>query len=134
MPKGFSPYACVYTRANTSDGGRRFFPLTGTREAAPIKLVLRQFEIWAMTGDTKVEPALQVADTEEGWPDAATYTRIGSLTGTADGFYVSSGFDDISASLVKAYVRFGVIVRNNTSGSPKTELCWVRGRFDVRSC
>jgi hypothetical protein len=40
MPrKGFSSFATVYTRASTASGERRFFPLTGLRDAAEVKSV-----------------------------------------------------------------------------------------------
>jgi hypothetical protein len=132
MPrKGFSGFATVYTRASTASGERRFFPLTGLRDAADIKSVHWQLDVWALTGDLLLERAFQEGDDPESWPSASTFTVIGATTATADGLTAGSGYENVT--LAKSNMRFGVAVRNNQSGA-RIELCWVSGRFDTRSC
>ena len=132
MPrKGFSGFATVCTRASTATNERRFFPLTGLRDAADVKSVPAQLDVWALTADLLLEPAFQEGDDAESWPSASTFTVIGSMTATADGLSAASGYDAVT--LNKSNVRFGVAVRNNQSGA-RIELCWVSGRFDTRSC
>lgn len=130
--KGFSPEATVFTKPGTADGDRRFFPLTGPRNSAECAAVLAMILIYALTGDMLFQLAYQESDNTEIWPDATTFTRIGTTSATGGPAYSNAAFEAIT--LTNMYVRFGILVRNNSGNPPKIELCWVSGRFDTRSC
>lgn len=131
---GFSDYQCIYTRASTNDTSRRFFPSTGQpRLASSIKAVRCQADVYNMTGDCYIQFAYQESDDPDNWPsaDVANCTVIGATTITTDGILAGTSFEALT--LTKAYVRFGVVIRNNNAGSPKYELVWVATRFDTRT-
>lgn len=77
--------------------------------------------------------AFQESDDAEVWPGASTFTVIGTTTITVDGLTGGNGgFEAIT--LGKAFVRFGMVIRNNNAGTPKYEFVWVATRFDTRAC
>lgn len=130
--KGFSADRTVFTKPGTADGDRRFFPLTGPRESAECAAVLAVILIYALTGDMLFQLAFRASDNPEMWPDATTWTRIGTTSATGGPSYTNAAFEPIT--LTSPYVRFGVLIRNNNGNPPKIELCWVAGRFDTRGC
>lgn len=133
MPRrGYSPEVTVFTKPGTAGGDRRFFPLTAPRESADCALVLAVIQIYALTGDIYFEIGFQESDSADLWPDAGTFTRIGTTNAVAGPTYSNAAFEAITLS--KPLVRFGIVVRNNTGNPPKIELCWVSGRFDTRAC
>ena len=134
MPRrGFTAYQTLYTRASINDASRRFFPSEGpARPSAGIKSVRAQADVYNMTGDVYLQFAFQESDDTENWPAADSFTVIGATTITQDGIAAGAGFENIT--LIKANVRFGVVIRNSQSGTPKYEFVWVATRFDTRSC
>ena len=131
--KGFSRFQCIYTRASTADNQRRFFQSDmPVLPGADLKTVHCQAYVWNQTGDLYLQFAFQETDDPENWPAADTFSVIGAATITADGVSSNTGFESITT--IKAFARFGVIVRNNNAGSPKYEFAWVATRFDFRSC
>jgi hypothetical protein len=133
MPRrGFSAEVTVFTKPGTADADRRFFPLTPPRDSSQAAKVLAVLALYAITGDMLFQLGFQESDNPETWPDAITFTRIGTTSATAGPTYSNDAYEAIT--LTKPYVRFAVIVRNNTGNPPKIELCWVSGRFDARSC
>ncbi len=135
MPrKGFSSYAAVHTRGGSTDADRRFFPLTTARESADVKGVHGQIDILNISGDMYFQFGFQESDDPENWPLGAmnTTTVIGTFSTTSEGVNASTGYDSVSLS--KAFVRFGVVVRNNNAGVTRTEHAWVAARFDTRTC
>ncbi len=80
-----------------------------------------------------LEFAFQEGDCPEIWPAANTFAVIGTTTITAGGITPgNNGFEAIT--LTKAYVRSGILIRNNNQGPPKYKFVWVATRFDTRSC
>lgn len=133
MPrKGFSSDVTVYTKPGTADGDRRFFPLSAPRETAQVGAVLAVIAIYALTGDMLFQLAYQESDIPDVWPDASTFTRIGSTSATGGPTYSNDAFEAVTVT--KPYIRFGVLIRNNSGNPAKVELCWVSGRFDTRAC
>lgn len=132
--RGFSPSRTLYTRASTADNDRRYFPSEApVRNSAEVKSVRPQADVYNMTGDCYLQFGFQESDDAEAWPGAATFTVIGTTTITADGLTGgNNGFETIT--LTKAFVRFGMVIRNNNAGSPKYECVWVSTRFDTRAC
>ena len=107
--RGFSPFACVFTRGSTDNTtGWRFFPLTTARATADIKFVHEMF-----AGD-------------------GTTVDVNFTAATTDGYWASVGY--IVVTFTKAYVRFGVRLRNEDDNPAKIELAWVSARFDTRAC
>ena len=134
--KGFSPVIVAFTKGSTSNGDRRFFPLGTIFRTAEVKFVLGIIDIYALTGDTLFQMAFQQSDSTETWPDAATFTQIGTSSATAGPVFSNNGFEDISSGLNYAipFVRFGALLRNNNGNPARIECCWLSGRYDIRGC
>jgi hypothetical protein len=135
--KGFSSYHALHTRASTADADKRFFPILRPMEAAGVKALLVQGDIYDMTGDMLVEMGVQVSSDIENWPAASVFTRIvgtGASQATADGFFATPDFELVANVLTKAWFRAGFIVRNNSAPIPRIELCWGALRIDARAC
>lgn len=131
--KSFSPYQCIYSRANITDGSRRFFPSAApAKNGADVKYVHCQADVLNSTADVYIQFAFQETDDLENWPAGDTFTAIGATTITADGISANTGFDSITVT--KAFVRFGVAIRNNNDNPAGYEFAWVSTRFDTRSC
>lgn len=135
--KGFSDYVALHTRASIADAEKRFFPVLRPMESASVKALLMQGDIYDMTGDMLVEFGIQVSNDVENWPQANTFSRVGSTSVsqmTGDGFFATPDFESVSALLSKAWFRAGFIVRNNSSQTPKIEMCWASLRINARAC
>ncbi len=130
--RGFSPFACVFTRADKTDQtGWRFFPLTTARGTADIKAVRAMIEVVNMTADCRFQFAFREGDD----PDAFTGDGVvidNSFAKTTDGFDGTTGY--VAITLTKAYAQFGIRIRNDAAQTPKIELAWVSTRFDTRAC
>ncbi len=130
--RGFSPFACLFTRADTSPTtGTRFFPFTTPRSTADIKAVHAMMDVLNMTGDTRLQFGFIESDETEIFAGPATVIDS-NFARTADGFDGTAGYQAVT--FTKANAVFGVITRNNSAGTPKIELCWVSARFDTRAC
>lgn len=128
--KGFSEYFCVYSRGNTTSGGERFFPTSIVLPTSAIKSVRAMMDVLNITGDLRLKFAFQESDDRESW--GSSYALLTGNGTNADGFYADDGYQAVT--LLKAWVRFGIVTRNDSAGTPKYEFAWVSTRFDTRSC
>ena len=131
--RGFSPFACVFTRGSTDNTtGWRFFPLTTARATADIKSVHGMLEVLNMTADCRFVLWYQESDEPEMFAGDGTTVDVNFTAATTDGYWASVGY--IAVTFTKAYVRFGVRLRNEDDNPAKIELAWVSARFDTRAC
>jgi hypothetical protein len=133
MPRaGFSQYFSVYTKPGSTSNDRGFFPGTGAMRSAGIKSVLAAIEMYASQGDVFIEPAFQESDDGQVWSPWATFTPIGGtpINLSADNVAYDSAYQTVTIN--KAFVRFGVAVRNTSGSSIKHALAAIR--VEVRAC
>lgn len=130
--KGFSPFACLFTRGDTSPTtGIRFFPCVAVRSTTDIKSVHAMMDVLNITADMHLQFGYIESDDPTILGGAPTVIDTNFAKST-DGFGGTVGYQNVT--FTKAYVVFGVITRNNASGTPKIELCWASTRFDTRAC
>ena len=123
----------MYTRGDKTDQtGWRFFPLTVARSTADIKSVRGMLEVLNMTADCRFVLWYQESDDPESFTGDGVTVDAGFTAATTDGYWASVGY--IAVTFTKAYVRFGVRLRNEDDNPAKIELAWVSARFDTRSC
>lgn len=129
--RGFSPFQCVFTRADHQSTAVRFFPLTAARGTPDIKAVQAMVDVLNMTGNTHLQFGYWESDDPENFTGAAQVLDV-NFSRTSDGFAGMAGY--VTPTFTKAYVVFGVLVRNNTNDALRVECCWVSARFDTRAC
>lgn len=132
--RGFSPFVDMWTQASEVDGGRRFFATTGAMDVAGVKEVNCAAEIYNMTANMRGYFGLQVSDDTEAWPDASTFTLIGSSYRNSAGLWLVEGYADIAEALVKPFWRAGLVVRNDTNSNLRIEFWNASTRFLPRGC
>lgn len=130
--RGFSAFACPFTRADKSPStGTRFFPITAPRSTADIKFVHAMMDVMNITGDMHLQFGFVESDESDIFSGPGTVIDS-NFSRTTDGFAGTDGYQAVT--LTKANVVFGIITRNNTATTPKIELCWASARFDTRAC
>lgn len=130
--RGFTPFACVFTRADKTDQtGWRFFPLTTSRGTADIKAVRAMIEVVNMTADCRFQFGYQEGDDPELFSGNGEVLDVNFVKST-DGYAAMESY--LAVTFTKAYVRFGIRLRNEAAATPKIELAWVSTRFDTRAC
>lgn len=130
--RGFSPFASVFTRADTSPTtGVRFFPLTSALSTADIKTVRGLMDVRNLTGDMRLQFAFMESDDPELFSGTWAFIDATAVF-TADGLWGLQSYATVT--LNKSYVVFGVTTRNDSGSPARIEHAWVSARFDTRSC
>ncbi len=124
--RGFSPFACVFSRGSTTE---RFFPTSIAVPTSAVKAVRAMMEVLNLTADLRLKFAFQESDDREVWP--ATFTLLAGSGTNVDGYFPGDTYETLT--LTKAWVRFGVVTKNDSAGT-KYEFAWVSMRFDTRAC
>ena len=116
----------VWTKKHDTNG--LFFAKTGALPAGSFSAARSTIEIRDMSGNLRLEAALQTSN------DLATWgsTQVFGTVRSSEGVHVEDGYDDLSAYLSdKLYVRLGHYVRNG-SGESTLENALSGGRFEYK--
>ncbi len=136
--KGFSDQELVTSKKSTANG--LFWCLTLPMEAIDIKYARPALDLSCLSGtDISVVPAWQLSEDGDTWP--TTTTTPGTFAGGTIGvtstetttFSTAGVFEDISASMTKKYVRFGVWVKNLATGTT-VEMALAAIRLEFKKC
>ena len=111
-----------------SDSNEVWIWVTGWFSTENLSGVRAALELRATSGSLSVRFGYQTSDDQ---------VNVNSATGfgtarTAEGAYVDTSYTDISSACDGAlYIRFGILVKNQTSGTT-LEMCRVGGRLDFK--
>lgn len=128
---GFSNYAIVYSNKSTSPNTGFFHVLVSPVDTTDIKSVRVAIDVYA-PGAVNIKIAFQTSDDGVTWPTSTTVPPQFALAAvSAEGPSYATSFEDISASLQKKWVRFGVWVYNASGGA--VEFATVAIRVETRA-
>lgn len=128
---GFSEPELVYSNKSTNIAVGFFHALLAMVDTTDIKSARVAIDVYA-AGLVGIKIALQQSDDGITWPSATTVpTQFALAAATGDGQSFATTFEDISASITKRYLRFGVWVYN--SSGTNTEFALVAIRVETRS-
>ena len=128
---GFSNYAIVYSNKSTSSSTGFFHVLVAPIDTTDIKSVRVAIDVYA-PGLVTIKIAFQTSDDGLTWPaSTAVPPQFALAAVTAEGLSYATTFEDISSSLQKKWVRFGVWVYNSSGGA--VEFATVAIRVETRA-
>ena len=108
-----------------------FHTLILAMDTADLKSARVSVDVYA-PGLVNIKVAFQISDDGIAWPASTSVPpQFALAAASSEGITYSTTFEDISSSLTKRYVRFGVWVYNS-SGS-NTEFALVAIRVETRS-
>lgn len=120
------PLSNAWTKKD--DSNEVWIWLTGWHSTEGLTGLRAALELRATSGSVSVRFGYQTSDDQ-----VNTNSPVGFGTArTAEGAYVDTSYTDISSATEAAlYIRFGVLVKNQTSGTT-LEMCRVGGRLDFK--
>ena len=111
-----------------SDSNEVWIWLTGWFSTENLSGLRAALELRATSGNLSVRFGYQTSDDQVNVNSPAGF----GTARTTEGYFVDTSYTDISTACDGAlYIRFGVLVKNQTSGTT-LEMCRVGGRLDFK--